>query len=335
LKQQLSLSYRPSTFDEMVGAEKLVARIRGHFKNGRAPQAWLFTGDTGAGKTTVARILALSLQCTHQEKFGNPCAECRANTNKFDITEVPPEQTKADAIRSIVSACVYAPMPPSRKKIYILDELHKMQESSQDLLLKPMEDCPRSTVWICCTTVTDKILRTLRRRCIQYDIKPLELEQIRSVVKVAFKVAKGTKDSEALVEELLVANVSTPGLIMNAVEKYLATPECSPEEAVRVERASEVDIKALNRCIVKGDWKGAARWIANCTKQDAQSIRYQLAAYLREILVNDGEFSERNDVIAGAIKTLVQATQVGEDAQVALVAAVAYDLSRRFREHKV
>lgn len=123
MNQSLSISFRPKALKDLVGLSKLTAMLQGHYKTGRMPQAWLFAGDTGGGKTTIARILALSLQCQHQKEFGNPCESCLKDQTQFDIMEVnASEISGVDDIGKIAETSLYAPRPPSRYRVFILDE---------------------------------------------------------------------------------------------------------------------------------------------------------------------------------------------------------------------
>ena len=107
-EQVLSLSARPQTLDELVGARNLVKMIRGHMTSGRVPAAWMFVGGSGAGKTTTARIVALSLQCTHQDIFGNPCADCQSHRSSFDITEInAAEASGVEETEQVIAGAFY------------------------------------------------------------------------------------------------------------------------------------------------------------------------------------------------------------------------------------
>src|SRR5258708_5704667 len=120
--QQLTLSFRPRTFKELVGQDKLIKRIRGRLKK-RTQTDWLFVGETGAGKTTVARIMAVSFQCKHQKEFGNPCKKCYKNKEFFDITEVNASQeTGKEEMQKIISNADFFPKHGSKYKVFILDE---------------------------------------------------------------------------------------------------------------------------------------------------------------------------------------------------------------------
>lgn len=331
MNKVLAISARPKSFKYMIGASKVTSAVLGHINNGREPNAWLFIGSTGAGKTTIARIMALSYQCTHND-FGDPCPDCYAQKAKYDITEVnASDDTGVADFRSILSGAIYGPKPGSQRKVFILDELHKASNSAQNYMLKPFEDCPATTVFICCTSTDDKIIPALKRRCTIYTMPKLEMDDIRKLVKRIFKKTGSTRSSDELVEAILESNISTSGLVLNAVEKFLASPTCTAEEAVRVEYTTTLDIYALNRAIFRGNWRAASEWLKKCNPEDVRLIKGKLSAYLRTILLDDQDFSERNRAVSEAIKELTKVNYNSDETQLATIAAVAYDLSEKFK----
>jgi DNA polymerase-3 subunit gamma/tau len=334
MNQPLALAFRPRTLDQMIGAAAMTKKIRGRMQSGREPAAWMFSGLTGSGKTTAMRIIALSLQCRHQEVFGNPCDVCYEKRKKFDITEInASDVTKKDDFQALLGDQMnYSPFPGSRRKVIILDELHRASDAAQNYLLKPFEDCPQTTVWMVGTTAAYKILETLRRRCASYVVPPLDLDATRALVKKAMKIVGSTRDPDDLVDALLENGIFSPGLILNAVEKYLEDKTGSAEDAIKGDGVSEVDVRALNREIFRGSWRGASKWLQNCNAKDAQQIRYKLANYFRQILLDDVEFSDRNDELAEAIKTLVGMQYIGDESQVAGICAVAYQIAKKFKK---
>src|SRR6266700_3437705 len=113
MTQVLSLSFRPKRFSELVGQEKLVERIRGHFQQ-RVPTAWMLIGQKGAGKTTIARILAMALQCRHQDEIGEVCDACYKKKSSFNIVEINGAKfTSKNELEQILSGSDLNPNPGS------------------------------------------------------------------------------------------------------------------------------------------------------------------------------------------------------------------------------
>jgi hypothetical protein len=282
----LSLSFRPRRFSELVGQKKIAERIVHHLSSGRMPAAWMFVGDSGSGKTTIARILAHTLQCKHGQ-LGEPCDKCLRKTSSFNIIEInASEVTGKEDIGEVVSSANFMPQLPSRYRVFILDEAQQLSMNSQNLLLKYFEDSPPSTVWIICTTHPEKILRTLRRRCVTYTIPPLSLKAVGALVTAAFAKCgvKSAQKVESLSDALNQRGVASPGFIVMAVEKFLAGS--TAEQAAAVGFDATVDTLQLCRFVVRGDWERVRSGVFSATPDDARAIRASLAGYLKSILLD-------------------------------------------------
>lgn len=282
----------------------MVAQIRGHIKAGRSIGGWLFCGPTGTGKTSIARILALSLQCTHQKEFGNPCDACREIKSSFDIYEI--NASKVNGIRELEQALEGADYVPriGQRRVYILDEAQKITDAGQNLVLKYIEDAPETTVYIICSTAPHKLLETLQARCVMYQLRQLELEDITVLVARLLKRAKSDLPVDRLADSLVDRGVFYPRLICHAVEKYIAGAD--PDEAVEVQGSTQVDTKALCRALVKGDWAGVTKYLSQAQTADVRAIRLGCLSYLRSILWNETEIAERTSAVAKAITELCQ-----------------------------
>lgn len=336
MSQVLALAMRPSSFDELVGQEKLVGHIRGHFLKGRPPKGWLFAGETGCGKTTIARIMAVSYQCRHAEDFGSPCERCKKSyrLGKFSITEInASDTTTVEALRDTLQGSDAVPSPGSRKRIYILDEAQRLSKPSQNLLLKYFEDCPPTTVFIICTTHPEAIIRPLVRRCTgTYTVPGLDMEGIRTLVKRGLKFVRSELASSDLVEALWSTGVTSAGLIMNAVEKY-STGTFTAEEAARVEISTDFDTYALCRAVVKGDFEQCMKQMKEAKPEDAKTIRRSVTNYLKGILVDATEFSDRNKIVADSIYDLVSVSPYEDSLQLPFTVAALYRLCSRFSKY--
>lgn len=333
MTQVLQLSMRPKTFSSMVGAEKLVDKIRKRVGSEREVPAWMFTGQLGSGKTTLARIMAISFQCTHQKQFGDPCIDCRKNKSKFDIMEINASDiTQKEELTNLLSGYNSYPRPGSLKRVYILDEAQMMSRFAQNLMLKYLEDCPATTIWIICTTEPEQLKPTLVSRCAVYAAPSFGIKETKTLIKKALAKVSSDRDSQELTEALLENQISSPRLILGAVEKYLAGSTAA--EAAKVGITGDVDAHHLSRAIVRGDWQGAARWLANANPEDAMSIRNSVVAYLNAILLGEKDTSDKGKVVADALTALVSMTNfLSGKGQLSGLTAVMYRVTKTFKNN--
>lgn len=322
----LAHDLRPKSFSGLVGQEKAVKLIQGIYKNGQSPKAWMFFGGTGTGKTTIARILALSLQCP-TGKIGAPCVECQEHISSFSIAEVnASEIRKVEQIEDIAKGSVYVPLPPSLKRIVILDEAHGLSTASQKLLLKYFEDAPETTVWMVCTTEPNKILDTLKRRCQMVELKYLKVDGVERLVQRGLNHSKSTLPAKPLVNQLCSVKVLSPGLILNAVDKYTAGMDA--KDSVR-HLVIGFDSKAICIAMEKGDWDGVRKQVSHATPDDLRGIRAATTGYLRKVLQNMIPSPRARDV-AAAITSLARVDSFTDATQGPATVAALYDLTQLF-----
>lgn len=327
MKEPLSIAYRPKTLDALVGQEDLVKEIRGLHSEGRRPKATMLIGETGSGKTTIARILAVANQCRHQEVYGNPCKSCYRKYGQFDIKEINAgDVTGIDVLREQVSTSDLLPGPGSRVREFIIDEAQGLSKNAQTLLLKYLEDCPRSTLYYICTTEPQKILPTIQSRCVMYVVKSLKLKGVRKLVRRALHFAGSELASDQLVDALNEQGITSPRMVVQAVEKYVAGAK--PEDAARVRADTEVDTYRVCRAVIKGDWEAVSGILREAKPADASAIQRSLAAYLNAILLDENRVSARATIVAKAISQLTILASREDGLQLAGLSAILYRLCK-------
>ena len=180
--QVLARKWRPRNFTEMVGQEHVVRALSNALDNDRLHHAYLFTGTRGVGKTTLARILAKSLNC-EAGVSASPCGECsicrEIDEGRFvDLLEVDAaSKTGVDDTRELLENVPYAPVR-GRYKVYLIDEVHMFSGHSFNALLKTLEEPPPHVKFLLATTDPQKVPVTVLSRCLQFNLKRLPVEQI-------------------------------------------------------------------------------------------------------------------------------------------------------------
>lgn len=326
----LSLVMRPRVFSRILGQDKLLARIR---KLAPVTNVWMFTGQKGSGKTTIAKIMGISYQCRHQDQFGEPCLACRKRKNDFDIREVnAAKYTKKEDLEPIAEESLLHPQPGSRKKVIILDELHRTSQASQDMFLKYLEEEIRTTVWIFNTTKPHLIDPTLQSRCLTFRVDGLDLDGIRQLISRALKKYGPGLSVGPLADAVVENSITSPRLILMACEKYIAGAD--PEDAARVDMSAEVDTYKICRNLTKGDWDATRLALKGVVAEDARGIRLSVAGWLRETLLSEPNLDSRAAAVANAIIDLTNMPPMEEAHQLSATIAVLFRLCQLFSKYK-
>ena len=223
----LSLKYRPQKFGDLIGQDIVVETIINSIRFNKVPNAYLFTGIRGVGKTTLARIVAKSLNCS--KGFDNICSDnlcenCKAitNSNHIDVLEMDAaSRTGVDDVRELIEFSRYGPSI-AKYKIFIIDEVHMLSKQAFNALLKTLEEPPEYLKFIFATTEIKKIPVTVISRCQRFDlprVKSAELfDYIKKIkdkengkitddaLKLIIKISEGSvRDSLSLLDRALLS----------------------------------------------------------------------------------------------------------------------------------
>ncbi len=237
----LALKYRPQLFDDLIGQNIISETITNSIKSKKIPNAYLFTGIRGVGKTTIARIVAKSLNCINGiEKIckENLCENCEAisNSNHIDVLEMDAaSKTGVDDVRDLIEFSRYGPSS-AKYKIFIIDEVHMLSKQAFNALLKTLEEPPEYLKFIFATTEIKKIPVTVVSRCQRFDlsrVKSLELfeflKKIKNMengkvsddsLKLIVKISEGSvRDALSLLDRGLLALDKNKELDLKSAQK--------------------------------------------------------------------------------------------------------------------
>jgi DNA polymerase III subunit gamma/tau len=179
--------HRPGSFDEVVGQAHVVRTLRNAVERGKVHHAYLFVGSRGTGKTSMAKILARSLNCERGGPTVTPCGECEscvtiAAGTSVDVIEMDAASNRSvDDVRDLRERVAYAPAG-GHWKVYILDEAHMLTKEAWNAFLKTLEEPPPNTVFVLATTESHKVMATIADRCQRFDFQRPSLEQISEVL---------------------------------------------------------------------------------------------------------------------------------------------------------
>ncbi len=301
MKRNLSVELRPRRLSELIGQESLVEELRNGMSK-RIPLGIMLVGESGAGKTTIAEILSIAVQCTHAP-FGEPCDEC-LDSLVFNITERNCAQLgKIEDITQAISGIengIFA----GKYRVFIFDEAHEIGTKAQEVLYIPMEQKDLPNLFIFPTTDPKKLLDPIKRRCKIFQVPTLNSDGVKRLVESTIVRAEGcmVKPPEPLVMELIKNQQYSPGFIVTAVERYLdGVPAAT---AVAVKDGSSLDMGALIGSMSRGDFRGCQAVLEFATTADVDGLKLKLAAYWRKVLLNSTNSAVRLQVAARAIHEL-------------------------------
>ena len=201
--QVLALKYRPQVFEDLIGQEIVAQTIFNSLKLNKVPNAYLFNGIRGVGKTTIARIVAKALNCKNGiEKLckNNFCENCEAiaNSNHIDVLEMDAaSKTGVDDVRDLIEFSRYPPNT-AKFKIFIVDEVHQMSKAAFNALLKTLEEPPDYLKFIFATTEIKKIPVTVVSRCQRFDLSRVKSKELFEYIKKIKDLEKGKATDEVL-----------------------------------------------------------------------------------------------------------------------------------------
>lgn len=280
----LQITHRPKTIDEVFGNQSIKDGLESIFSRKKDfPHAFLFSGPTGCGKTTFARIIGTMLKCENIEEL-----------NMSNLRGI-------DSVRALAETCVYSPILGDTR-VYILDEIHRQTKDAQNALLKLLEDPPSHVFFILCTTEPDQLLTTILGRCHQYAVKPLKTIEMMGLLKSITKKENLDDYPETILKEIVLLS---EGLPRNALVMLDSVIDIEDEDraiaALSAVTLVSANSKELCQAILKGTpWKEVKKLVKELLAEvEPEKLRQMILGYMTAVLLN----KDRDDRLSAVIDT--------------------------------
>ena len=238
----LAIKYRPQVFEDLIGQNEIVETIYNAIKLNKTPNAYLFTGIRGVGKTTTARIVAKSLNCLNgvdklcKDKY---CENCEAitNSNHIDVLEMDAaSKTGVDDVRDLIEFSRYGPTS-AKYKIFIIDEVHMLSKQAFNALLKTLEEPPEYLKFIFATTEIKKIPITVVSRCQRFDLSRVKSEELFQFIK-KIKEKENGKVSEDAIKLIIKISEGSVRDALSLLDRVLLSQE--KNEEINLKKAQSI-----------------------------------------------------------------------------------------------
>jgi DNA polymerase III gamma/tau subunit len=269
----LHVTYRPNKFEDVVGQKEITKSLKRVVADKRG-KTFIFTGPSGTGKTTLARILA--------NEFASGTGT-QANLEEFDAAT----NSGADAVRAVVMRTQYRAVGASPVKAIIIDEAHRLSSAAWTVLLKPIEEPPAHVYWMFCTTDAGKIPKTIWTRCLRYDLKPVSEDGILTLlIKVVDAEKLDTPDD--ILEVIATECGGSPRQALVYLEECIYCENAS--EARQIMRAVGQSKEIIDLCrflmAPQGrNWAAAVKLVKAMEGVEAESARIVIVNYLATALL--------------------------------------------------
>lgn len=284
--------YRPKSLDEVFGNKHIKECLRSYFETDNRPHAFLFHGQSGTGKTTLARIIGNMAGCNYEDIVEYNIADDRG----------------IDTGREIVQIAKHKPLF-GKARMYILDEFHQASTHLQQSLLKILEEPPPHVYFAICTTEPGKIIQTIRgQRCVEFEVQPLTHKQSLKLLNYVVKKENARHITESTIAHIADISGGIPRKMLIFLGKAIAMKDQeSVAKLLKVDQDVEVQAIELCRSLIKGEsWSKIREIITVLTKQKGtntpEDIRRMVLGYVNSIALNSNDIDPRTQLIFECFK---------------------------------
>lgn len=269
MKNDLTLKYRPSTFEDVVGQDATVKSLKNLVTTG-LPVSILLSGPSGCGKTTLARIVALTGGCEP------------GNILEIDAAT----KTGIDDMREIMDLIQISPLTKNRTRVIIVDEAHALSKQATTSLLKSMEEPPEGVHWILCTTEATKIPKNIKTRCHQYEIKSVESSKLLELLTTVVKNESIEIDSK-LLKLIAIRAEGSPRQALTFLSMVRGMPVTEAQELIKagIAEGSPTVIEFCRALAKKVSFPDAVAALKQI-EEEPESVRLVVLAYFSKVVIS-------------------------------------------------
>ena len=311
-KRVLSVSMRPKSWSSLVGQEENISNLKTLISSNRIPHFFLISGDIGTGKTTIAKLLALSIQISDftvfSPKLKEPMQEDWDKYGKFDISEInAANENSVEFARQLIAKMRYKSLSGgiNAAKIVIMDEAHMLSNASQQCLIAETEETSEGNFYIFCTSSPEKIIAALRRRAFSIVPKLLSDDDIALLVQGTLEKINCPIEAETFIHKIQEESIRSPGLILQALDRYLCGYSVD-QSILNKSGNSKLDTKAICQSVAGSSWIKCSKLVSKVEKGEIYSLKCCISGYLKTILLKETNQKAMNAAKAIEILSKIQ-----------------------------
>lgn len=288
--KDITSKYRPKTWKDVLGQAKTVDALK-RLVEAQDRHALLFVGDSGIGKTTLARIVA--------KKLG---ADLRQDVHEINAAE----RSGIDDMRAMVSQMASHGLGPSGVRVAIIDECHALSSQAWQPLLKATEDAGAHAYWIFCTTVEGKVPDTMETRCVKFRLDPVPVADIRGLVGKVNDEEKFGRPADVLDVVAEKSRGSPRRALVNLLACAQAADKAGALDVLHEVSEGGEDVRELCRALLDHDWKRTANALAPLRAKAGESTRIQVCNYMLSVVLNSKGIGAQAEKALGILSCFVQ-----------------------------